>query len=117
MSCCLSILLIRNLHDVFGENDPARRRAAIVTRTTNQKVSVPTLALHQSYIAAMDSVGFNSSCYTPRAPASAVGKKPFGPKLASFIASLTSVIENIPVMGMLPTVGMADQCQARVATL
>lgn len=25
----LSTLLIRNLHDVFGENDPVRRRAAI----------------------------------------------------------------------------------------
>ena len=25
----ISTLLIRNLHDVFGENDPARRRAAI----------------------------------------------------------------------------------------
>src|SRR5260370_28310420 len=25
----ISILLIRNLRDVFGENDPARRRAAI----------------------------------------------------------------------------------------
>jgi hypothetical protein len=25
----ISILLTRNLHDVFGENDPARRRAAI----------------------------------------------------------------------------------------
>jgi hypothetical protein len=25
----ISNLLIRNLHDVFGENDPARRRAAI----------------------------------------------------------------------------------------
>ena len=25
----ISILLPRNLHDVFGENDPARRRAAI----------------------------------------------------------------------------------------
>jgi hypothetical protein len=26
---CISTLLIRNLHDVFGENDPVRRRAAI----------------------------------------------------------------------------------------
>ena len=25
----ISTLLLRNLHDVFGENDPARRRAAI----------------------------------------------------------------------------------------
>ena len=25
----ISTLLTRNLHDVFGENDPARRRAAI----------------------------------------------------------------------------------------
>jgi hypothetical protein len=29
MSYSLSTFLTRNLHDVFGENDPARRRAAI----------------------------------------------------------------------------------------
>ena len=29
MSHGISTLLTRNLHDVFGENDPARRRAAI----------------------------------------------------------------------------------------
>ena len=29
MSYSVSTLLIRNLHDVFGENDPARRSAAI----------------------------------------------------------------------------------------
>jgi hypothetical protein len=29
MSHRISTLLTRNLHDVFGENDPARRRAAI----------------------------------------------------------------------------------------
>ena len=29
MSYNISTLLIRNLHDVFGENDPVRRRAAI----------------------------------------------------------------------------------------
>ena len=29
MSNTVSTLLLRNLHDVFGENDPARRRAAI----------------------------------------------------------------------------------------
>jgi len=29
MSYSLSTLLTRNLHDVFGENDPKRRRAAI----------------------------------------------------------------------------------------
>jgi hypothetical protein len=29
MSYSVSTLLIRNLHDVFGENDPVRRRAAI----------------------------------------------------------------------------------------
>jgi hypothetical protein len=28
MSSSISTLLTRNLHDVFGENDPARRRAA-----------------------------------------------------------------------------------------
>jgi len=29
LSYSISTLLTRNLHDVFGENDPARRRAAI----------------------------------------------------------------------------------------
>ena len=29
MSYSISTLLVRNLHDVFGENDPVRRRAAI----------------------------------------------------------------------------------------
>jgi len=29
MSYSISTLLIRNLHDVFAENDPARRRAAV----------------------------------------------------------------------------------------
>jgi hypothetical protein len=29
MSNSISTLLTRNLHDVFGENDPARRRAAV----------------------------------------------------------------------------------------
>ena len=29
MSNNISTLLIRNLHDVFGENDPSRRRAAL----------------------------------------------------------------------------------------
>jgi hypothetical protein len=29
MSYSITTLLTRNLHDVFGENDPARRRAAI----------------------------------------------------------------------------------------
>jgi hypothetical protein len=29
MSYSVSTLLTRNLHDVFGENDPARRRGAI----------------------------------------------------------------------------------------
>jgi hypothetical protein len=29
MSNSISSLLTRNLHDVFGENDPVRRRAAI----------------------------------------------------------------------------------------
>ena len=29
MSCSISTLLTRNLHEVFGENDSARRRAAI----------------------------------------------------------------------------------------
>src|SRR6201996_7448190 len=30
MTSIISTLLLRNLHDVFGENDPVRRRAAVV---------------------------------------------------------------------------------------
>jgi hypothetical protein len=29
MSYSISTLLLRNLHDVFGKNDPVRRRAAV----------------------------------------------------------------------------------------
>jgi hypothetical protein len=32
MSYSISTLLTRNLHDVFGENDPARRRATASRR-------------------------------------------------------------------------------------
>src|SRR5882757_4103561 len=38
MSYSISILLTRNLHDVFGENDPARRRAAIAEIFTDDCV-------------------------------------------------------------------------------
>jgi hypothetical protein len=34
MSYSISTLLTRNLHDVFGENDAARRRAAIDSTLT-----------------------------------------------------------------------------------
>ena len=39
MSYSMSTLLTRNLHDVFGENDPARRRAAIDEIFTEDCVS------------------------------------------------------------------------------
>ena len=39
MSYSISTLLTRNLHDVFGENDPARRRAAIDEIFTEDCVS------------------------------------------------------------------------------
>jgi hypothetical protein len=32
MSYSISTLLLRNLSDLFGENDPVRRRAAIVNK-------------------------------------------------------------------------------------
>ena len=38
MSSSISTLLIRNLRDVFGENDPARRRAAIDEIFTDDSV-------------------------------------------------------------------------------
>jgi hypothetical protein len=38
MSYSISTLLTRNLYDVFGENDPARRRAAIDEIFTNDCV-------------------------------------------------------------------------------
>src|SRR4051812_10082625 len=38
MSSSISVLLTRNLHDVFGENDPARRRAAIYEIFTEDAV-------------------------------------------------------------------------------
>jgi hypothetical protein len=45
MSNSISTLLIRNLRDVFGENDPERRRAAIDELYTEDVVStIPTRA-------------------------------------------------------------------------
>jgi hypothetical protein len=38
MAYSISTLLTRNLHDVFGENDPARRRAAIDEILTEDSV-------------------------------------------------------------------------------
>ena len=43
-----STLLIRNLHDIFGENDPARRRAAIAEIWTEDGVFYdPTSGAHR----------------------------------------------------------------------
>jgi len=41
MPYSISTLLTRNLHDVFGENDPARRRAAIAEIFTEDGVAAP----------------------------------------------------------------------------
>ena len=47
MSYSLSTLLTRNLHEVFGENDPARRRAAIDEIFTEDCVYDPTRGLYR----------------------------------------------------------------------
>src|SRR6266403_5248654 len=48
MSYSISTLLTRNLHDVFGENDPARRRAAIDEIWTEDGVFYdPTSGAHR----------------------------------------------------------------------
>ena len=48
MSHSISTLLTRNLHDVFGENDPARRRAAIEDIFTEDCVFYdPTQGAHR----------------------------------------------------------------------
>jgi hypothetical protein len=43
----ISILLTRNFHDVFGENDPARRRAAIDEIFTEDCVSYEPRGVHR----------------------------------------------------------------------
>ena len=47
MSCSISTLLIRNLHEVFGENDPARRRAAIDEMFTEDCVFYEPNGVHR----------------------------------------------------------------------
>src|ERR1700692_1242887 len=48
MPSSISTLLTRNLHDVFGENDPARRRAAIDEIFTEDGVFYdPTSGAHR----------------------------------------------------------------------
>jgi hypothetical protein len=47
MSYSISTLLIRNLHDVFGENDPVRRRAAIDEIFTEDCVFYEPSAVHR----------------------------------------------------------------------
>src|SRR5580704_3652348 len=42
MSYSISTLLLRNLSDVFGENDPARRRAALAALGLNWKYYAQT---------------------------------------------------------------------------
>jgi hypothetical protein len=47
MSYSISTLLTRNLHDVFGENDPARRRAAIDEIFTEDRVFYEPRDVHR----------------------------------------------------------------------
>ena len=47
MSYSISTLLTRNLHDVFGENDPARRRAAIAEIFTEDCVFYEPRGVHR----------------------------------------------------------------------
>jgi hypothetical protein len=47
MSYSISTLLIRNLQDVFGENDPARRRAAIDEMFTEDCVFYQPNGVHR----------------------------------------------------------------------
>jgi hypothetical protein len=47
MSHSISTLLTRNLHDVFGENDPERRRAAIDELYTEDVVQ----AIDEAFVA------------------------------------------------------------------
>ncbi len=47
MSYNISTLLTRNLHDVFGENDPARRRAAIAEIFTEDCVFYEPKGVHR----------------------------------------------------------------------
>ena len=47
MSSSISTLLTRNLHDVFGENDPARRRAAIEEIFTEDGVFYEPQGVHR----------------------------------------------------------------------
>ena len=47
MSFTISTLLTRNLHDVFGENDPERRRAAIDELYTEDVVQ----AIDEAFVA------------------------------------------------------------------
>src|ERR1700720_4641589 len=47
MSYSISTLLTRNLHDVFGENDPARRRAAIDEIFTEHCVFYEPRGIHR----------------------------------------------------------------------
>jgi hypothetical protein len=47
MSYSISTLLTRNLHDVFGENDPARRRAAIDKISTEDCVFYEPRGVHR----------------------------------------------------------------------
>ena len=54
MSFSISTLLIRNLHDLFGENDPARRRAA--STSSSPKIACSTTPAGASTVAATRSI-------------------------------------------------------------
>ena len=62
----IATLLTRNLHDVFGENDPARRRAAVDEIFTEDCVFTPGLISSWPGTAGLPpSTSFSTSCHEP----------------------------------------------------
>ena len=79
MSYSISTLLTRNLQDVFGENDPARRRAAIDEIFTEDCVFYEPKGVHRG----RDEIDRVASAikathpdFRPRQPWSAIGFEP-----------------------------------------
>lgn len=79
MSYSISTLLLRNLHDVFGENDPARRRVAMNEIYTEDIVFYdPNKGVHRGHneidrIAAAIKATHPDFCYQPIAEPEELG--------------------------------------------
>ena len=71
MSYSISTLMLRNLRDVFGEHDPARRRAAIDEITTKIACSTTPTAAHR--IAGVIKATHPDFQYQPIAPPEELG--------------------------------------------